>query len=101
MGGKKIKINKGFIYTAFALVLFCFSYSLAQAASLFVAPSSGNYNVGSNFSIVVKVNTSGQPINAAEGVIVFNPNELSVVSLSKSGSIFNLWVQEPEFSNAF
>lgn len=100
MEGKKIKFGKGFTYIASVLAFFYFSYSFAEAASLFIAPSSGNYNVGSNFSIVVKVNTSGQPINAAEGVIVFNPNELSVVSLSKSGSIFNLWIQEPEFSNA-
>lgn len=77
-----------------------FSFSFAQAATLFLAPSSGAYNVGSTFSILVRVNTSGASINAAEGVLTFNPNELSVVSLSKSGTIFNLWVQEPEFSNA-
>jgi hypothetical protein len=48
----------------------------------------------------VLVNTNGQPINAADGVISFNPRELSVVSVTRGSSIFNLWVAEPTFSNS-
>ncbi len=88
------------IYGGTILAGFVLLSSATRAATLFLAPSSGTYNVGSNFSIAVKVNTAGVPINAAEGIIVFNPNELAVTSLSKSGSVFNLWVQEPDFSNA-
>ena len=72
----------------------------AHAASLFLAPSSGNYSLDSGFSVVVKVNSGSTSVNAAEGVLVFDPNKLLVSSLSKNGSIFNLWVQEPEFSNS-
>ena len=100
MEGFRKNLKKSLVYGGTILAGFILFSSAASAATLFLAPSSGNYNVGSNFSVVVKVNSGGVPINAAEGTIVFNPNELSVVSLSKSGSVFNLWVQEPDFSNA-
>jgi len=67
---------------------------------LYLSPPSGTYTVGSNFSVKVKVNSGGTPINAAEGTLVFNPDELQVVSLSKNGSIFSLWTTEPTFSNS-
>ncbi len=46
------------------------------------------------------MNTAGNAINAAEGSIVFDPANLQVVSVSKTGSIFTLWANEPSFSNA-
>ena len=39
-------------------------------------------------------------MNAASGAISFPPDKLEVISLSKTGSIFTLWVQEPLFSNS-
>jgi len=39
-------------------------------------------------------------MNAASGIISFPQDKLEATSLSKSGSIFALWVQEPSFSNA-
>ncbi len=99
LGGVKINFRKLLIIAAFALAGFVYS-STAEAATLFLAPSSGTYNVGSNFSVAVKVNTEDVIINAGEGTIIFNPNELAVTSLSKNGSVFNIWVQEPVFSNA-
>ena len=72
----------------------------AQSASLYLSPSSGTYTVGSTFSVRVMVNSGGAAINAAEGALTFNSNELEVMNISKSGSIFNLWVVEPSFSNS-
>ncbi len=100
MEGIKKRLSRNLLIGIFVLVGFVLSFSVARAATLYLAPSSGTYNVGSNFSVIIKTNTAGASINASEGTLVFNPNELSVISLSKSGSIFNLWVQEPEFSNA-
>jgi hypothetical protein len=39
-------------------------------------------------------------MNAASGSLSFSKDVIEVVSISKSGSIFNLWVQEPQYSNA-
>lgn len=74
--------------------------TLAEAASLSLSPSTGVYQANSTFSVRVLVNTQGQSINAADASLSFNPRELSVVSVTRSGSIFNLWVAEPSFSNS-
>lgn len=71
----------------------------AYSASLSFSPSSGQYEVGKNFSVSFLANTDGKVMNASSGIITFSPNILEVVSVSKTGSIFSLWVQEPTFSN--
>jgi len=73
---------------------------VVAAASLYFSPSSGSYNVGQTFSVSVYVSSADQAMNAASGVISFPSDKLEVVSFSKVGSIFNLWVQEPSFSNS-
>ena len=71
-----------------------------EAATISLSPSTGVYTSNSTFSVRVNVNSDGKPINASEGTISFNPKELSVVSVSRGSSIFNLWVTEPTFSNS-
>lgn len=86
---------------AFLLLLLCFGWvACTEAATMQVSPSTGVYQAGATFSVDVQVRSAGQPINAAEGTIKFNPNELSVVSVNRNNSIFNLWVAEPAFSNS-
>lgn len=85
----------------FVLVLFCF-FGLTQdvfAATLKLSPNTGVYTVGKAFTVNVLVTTDGKAINAADGQISFNPRELSVISASRASSIFNLWTEEPTFSN--
>lgn len=72
----------------------------AKAATLYFSPSSVQTISGSTFSVGVRVNTAGQSINAAQGSATFDSEKLEVVSISKSGSIFNLWTQDPTFSNS-
>lgn len=74
--------------------------ALSLAATLSVSPSTGVYSAGSTFTTRVVVNSAGKSINAAEGTIKFNPQEVTVVSVDRSGSIFSLWVTEPSFSNS-
>lgn len=90
----------------FVLTILLFSFLFvgsslkAASASLFLSPPSGTYTIDNNFAVVVKVNSGGDSINAAEGTLIFNPAEVQVTSLSKSGSIFGLWTTEPIFSNS-
>ncbi len=72
----------------------------ASAATLSFSPSSGEYAVGKTLSVSVYVSSADQAMNAASGVISFPSDKLEVISLSKTGSIFTLWVQEPSFSNS-
>lgn len=76
------------------------SSTVAEAATMSVSPSTGVYQAGATFSVTIQVRTNGDPVNAAEGTLKFNPNELSVVSVNRNNSIFNLWVAEPAFSNS-
>jgi len=102
--GVKLRNSKTIklVFISFCLVLISgfLSEVKGAGASLYLSPSSGAYEVGSNFSVKVKVNSGGQTINAAEATLTFNPAEISVVSISKTGSIFSLWTQEPTFSNS-
>jgi hypothetical protein len=86
-----------FLLAAVALLFYA---TPAFAATLKLSPDTGVYTAGATFSVRIAVNTQGKPINAAEGELSFNPSDLSVVSVSKAGSIFSLWTREPEFSNS-
>ncbi len=82
------------------VTLVLFFPMFAAAADLSFSPSYGSYQVGQEFSVSVYVSSPDQAINAASGVVSFSSDTLQAVSLSKSGSIFSLWVQDPAFSNA-
>jgi hypothetical protein len=92
----KIKV---FILAATLSIAFLVLPNYSKAATLSVSPATGVYTAGATFSARVIVNTTGQSINAAEGTLTFNPQELTVVAVDRAGSIFNLWVTEPTFSN--
>lgn len=83
----------------FVFALFNTDAQSAQAANLYFLPSSGSFSVGKTITASVYVSSPDQAINAASGIISFDQNKLQVVSLSKTGSIMSLWVQEPSFSN--
>ena len=84
-----------FFFVWFSLLL----SMTAQAASLSFSPSSGSYFVGQTFPLEVYVSSPEQSMNAISGVISFPKDKLEVASVSKTGSIIDLWVQEPAFSN--
>ena len=89
------------IFVAISIVFVTISGAkVASAASLYFSPSSGSYNIGQSFSVNIYVSSVDQAMNAASGVISFDKSKLEIISLSKSGSIFSLWVQEPSFSNS-
>lgn len=100
------KINKIYRYISFVLVLLILSIislslpGVVKAASLYLSPASGSYQVGKTFSITVYITSSEQAMNAVSGVISFPTDKLEVTSISKSGSIIGLWVMEPSFSNS-
>ncbi|MEN9920310.1 MAG: hypothetical protein RL538_203 [Candidatus Parcubacteria bacterium] len=91
---------RGFVLFGCLAIFYGLGAVIAEAATMSVSPGTGVYATGATFSVRVNVNSSGKSINAAEGTLSFNPNELSVVSVSRGSSIFSLWVTEPSFSNS-
>lgn len=79
--------------------LFLFAGIKARAATLYLSPSSGSYEIGKTFSAVVFVSSADKAMNAASGVLAYPADKLEVTSISKSGSIFSLWAQEPSFGS--
>jgi competence protein ComGC len=104
-----MKYQRKIKFSVFFLAVFLVSGGLffgrpapiqAAGASLYLTPAAGTYVIGSRFRVSVKVNTGGQTINAAQGTISFDNKLLSVVGISRSGAVFNLWTTEPTFSNS-
>lgn len=86
------------IFFFIALLVFAVA-SNTYAADFKVSPSGGTFGTGKTFNVELKINTFGESINAAQGKLQFDPKVLEVKSISKDGSIFNFWLQEPTFSN--
>jgi len=95
------KFKLKYLSLLFLLVIISlFSTSRASAASLSLAPSQMTVSVGNIVSLKVVTSTDNKIINNAEANIQFPTDMLEVVSISKSSSIFTLWVEEPTFSNS-
>lgn len=82
------------------VLLFAFFSSIAEAADVVISPSTGNYTPGQTFTVSVRVSPGGQSVNAVEASLKFDPAVLSVVNVSKTGSVFSLWTTEPTYSNS-
>lgn len=98
---KKIIQNKQKIFlTALSLGMFLFfGATSVEAASISIRPGIQSVSVGDIISVKISIGTDGKYINNSEGTIQFPTDLLSVLSVSKSNSIFSLWVEEPRFSN--
>lgn len=102
MQNVKINLNNCFkrLYLVMVFLgLFSF-YGFANAATLSLSPSSGNYNIGDNISVRLYVNSQSEAINAVSANLVFSKDTLSLSSISKSGSIINFWAVDPKIINS-
>lgn len=89
-----------FLKIALLLLFFTCSVQTVFAADLVVTPTSGTYTSGQTFTVTVQVDPKGASVNAVEANMTFDKTVLSVVNVSKTGSVFSLWTTEPAFSNS-
>jgi len=68
----------------------------AHAAQITVSTTPATPGAGEPFSIMVRLNTQDDALNAAEGSVVLSG--LEVVSVSTGGSAMSLWPVEPKYS---
>ena len=90
---------KYYIFSVLLLIFLIGAPHIINAATISLTPSSGIYEIGNTIHMKVVV-TSPTSINAVSGRIEFSNDTLSLLSLSKTGSIVNLWAQDPSYSNA-
>ncbi|NVN97346.1 hypothetical protein HXX01_03910 [Candidatus Nomurabacteria bacterium] len=86
-------------FTIFIFILVLLPTYNASAATIGFSPSSSSHDVGDTINVKVYVGTDSKSVNAISANIKFSNDVLSLSSISKSGSIINLWAQEPSFSN--
>ena len=75
---------------------FVFSHG---SAVLYFKPASGSFKVGEIFQTEVLLDTKGNAINSARGIITFDPKKLEVLDLGRQNSIFSFWDPNTSFSN--
>jgi len=96
----KSKKSLGALIILVGLIFVPLSFVKADSgASLYLTPSSGNYNTDNLINVSVEINTGDETINAVKSILNFN-EKLEVQSISKSGSILGLWMEEPSFDNS-
>lgn len=97
-GSRRLVFSK--IGAMAAMVLFFFAApTSAKAASLYISPAGGSYAVGSTLQATVYVSSPDEAINATSGFLSFPQDKLDVTDLTRSGSVFGLWIKDPTFSN--
>lgn len=94
------KISRFIIRASLLFFALFFSSSAAQAASMYLSPALKSLNVGQSVNLAVFISSSDQAINSAEAAISYPKDLLEATAVSKSGSIFSLWVEEPVYSNS-
>jgi|CXWK01.1.fsa_nt_gi hypothetical protein len=83
----------------FITFMFLCAPSLARAADMYLILDKSQVAENGTFTGTVYVSTDGPPINNAEATVHFPTDSVSVDSISNAGSIFNIWVEQPAFSN--
>lgn len=98
-------MNSKFLAFSILFILVTLTLSVLAAddtfmgASLYFSPLSENPRASSNFTLTIKTDSLAQAINAINGQLVFNPDKLEIINVSRIGSIFNIWLEEPNYSN--
>ncbi|MEX0931678.1 MAG: cohesin domain-containing protein [Candidatus Paceibacterota bacterium] len=92
---------------SFSLLFFCIALAIFLLPSFAFAAANLNLNpniitrgVGENFTVSLRVDGGGDQMNAVEASLSYDSSKLSVVNITKEGSVFTLWTTEPTFSNA-
>ena len=88
-----------YAFLALVVVWYVTSPDRARAddALLYLSPPTALVTIGETFTVTVMLDTGGDPINAAEGSVTINADDLEVVNISPAGSIFASWITEPVF----
>lgn len=89
---------KSSLLIASGLFLFA-ALNVASAATLQLTTDKDAFAIGDQFTVDVKTDSEGVGINAAQGTVQIAKDVLEIVSVDKTGSVFNFWLTEPTFSN--
>lgn len=83
--------------TVFLLIPFLIATreAFAAAPNLGIVPPIGLIRSGETVAVNIRVDSAGENINAAEGVLSYPVDRLRLVRISREESVFTLWTEEP------
>jgi uncharacterized membrane protein len=93
------KVSILFIILVLVSLVTPFVKSEAAGASLYFAPGSGTFFVGSTFDVSVFVNTGGNDVNAVKVDLKFDPRKIQIASPTAGKSFIEVWISQPTYSN--
>lgn len=93
-----VKIRSSLL-AATLLAVFTVAPATVNAATLELWPERSTTAVGELVNVRLLVSNPGEALNAIQGTIAFPADVLTLVSISKEGSVLTLWMQDPTFSN--
>ncbi|MDD5547785.1 MAG: hypothetical protein PHN74_02745 [Candidatus Pacebacteria bacterium] len=91
------KKTKYFI-SLLALSIFLLA-SKTYAATITLVPDRQAAGVGDTVTVSLIIDSQGVNINSAQGIVNFSPETIQLTSVDRNTSIFNFWVEDPNFSN--
>ena len=71
----------------------------AHAASYNLVANKETFVVGDSFTVDLKINSADVGINAAQATLSFPKGTVQVTNVDKTNSVFNFWLQGPDYSN--
>lgn len=83
----------------FSTLLFGLGALSASAATMSLTPKGQSFAIGQEFTADLVINSENVNINAAQAVINFPPAILQAVSIDRSKSVFNFWVEDPAIAS--
>lgn len=87
------------ILTIFLTLAAFFIPVAASAAVLYVASEKNNFNVGDKFMVNIRIDSESIGVNAAQATVQYPKDAIEIINTDKTGSVFEFWLREPEFSN--
>jgi len=81
-----------------AVIILGFANTVS-AASFNINVSQDTFKIGDQFNVDIKIDSEDVGINAGQATIKFSPAVLEVVSVDKTSSVFNFWIQDVKYDN--
>lgn len=91
--------NFCFLAAIFSLLFFTFSFGIAQAAQIYLLPQEAEVGVGDTILSELRIDTEGENVNAFDIKLFYPFDVLEIAEVIKGGSLINLWISEPSYSN--
>jgi chitodextrinase len=94
----ELKTKSSLLQPKFLIIVFLFAFFgaymvsqiFAATTSLTLVPSASTVNVGSNFTVAVRVNSGTDTVNAIQANLTYDSTKIQYVSVNETGSAFGL-----------